>query len=783
MENYTNSQKESIQEQEIDLIELFYKLLSRWKWFIASFILALAAAYIYIRLVIPVYQANATIVIKDTESQNQVVEKLFEMANTQLAANSGTQIEDEMEILRSRSTIQQVVNELRLHTVYSVKEGLSYMEKMVLPIVATLDKIAIDTLSAPLTILLEKENKKFQVTAMQKGESFTSSYSDFPITMETSAGKLQLYLTNTNVECPDKVKIIISRPVDVVKQCSAQLTVGTSSKKTSIISLSYKDIDKRRAELFLSKLIEIYNRDAMEDKNKITGNSLQFIEERLDSISRELGFVEKNLEHYKLKERLSDIKTNMMLDLNTNNEYEKKLLDVETQLNMTDYITEYLVKEQHQFSLLPINTGVSDNELTKLINEYNKELLERERLSHMMKEDNPTIINQNLKVDALRRNVISSVSGVQNSLRIARNDIMQKTDYFNSRIGNLPKQEREFNNIDRQQQIKANLYLMLLERREQAAISLAATINKARVVDEALASDVPITPRKMMIYGGAGFIAFILTTGIVLFGGIFRTKVASITEIDSIHLPIVGAIPEMGNEKQEVSECRNELIDEAFRRLRSNLRFIVDEEDNKKCILITSTLSGEGKSFISINLALTMAFLGRKVLLIGLDLRRPRLGDYFGIKSKQGITSYLSGDEVMLKDIIFATNMHNQLFVVPAGPIPPNPAELLEREKLKEAFVYFREHFDYIIVDSAPVGMVSDTLCLSKVTDFTLYVCRLNNTPKKSLPAIQKLEIDGHLNKISILVNGCNLSDDKYSMGKYGYHYGYGYGYGHSSTK
>ena len=511
----------------------------------------------------------------------------------------------------------------------------------------------------------------------------------------------------------------------------------------------------------------------MDDKNKVTGNTLIFLEERLDSISNELGFVEKHLEQYKQKERLSDLKTNMTLDLNTNNEYEKKLLDVEMQLNMTNYIYNYLSDDKHRFSLLPVNTGIADTELMQLINEYNKELLERERLMNTMKADNPTIVNQDIRIDALRRNVVSSVVGVKDGLSIARTDILRKTDYFNSRIGNMPKQEREFNNIDRQQQIKANLYLMLLERREQAAISLAATMNKARVIDAPLSADRPIAPRSMMIYVGSLFLACVMTAGVILFGGIFRTKIMSVAEVESTQIPVMGIIP-YTKEGGGVEEGQNGIMEESFRRMRSNLRFLTEDGD-KKCILMTSTISGEGKSFISINLALTFAFLGCRVLVVGLDIRRPRLAEYFGIKSHVGMTSYLSSNDVEPGEIIFPSGVHDQLFVAPAGPIPPNPAELLERARLKEVFAYFREQFDYIIVDSAPVGLISDTLSLSKVTDFTLYVCRMNYTHKNVLSEIVEIQRSGQLNQISLVVNGGNLAEKKYG---YGSRYGYGYRYG-----
>lgn len=763
------------QEQEIDLIELFYKLLAHWNWFLLAAVIALAGAYIYVHITTPVYQASASVVIKDSESNNKVINDLFQNVVSNPLAPSNTLVEDEMEILRSRSVLLQVVKELKLHTTYKIRNGLWYDETLASPVIAEPDAALMDTLPGTLLLQIEKIGKRYSVSSAVNDVCVTEEFTGFPAFIATPAGRCSLRL-QPGKTFDKTMRIIICRPVDAMNRYAKQLTINTTSKNTSIISLTFKDTNKRRAELFLAKLIEVYNRDALNDKNKVTGNTLLFLEERLDSISIELGFVEKHLEQYKQRERLSDIKTNMSLDLATNNEYEKKLLDVETQLNMTAYIYNYLQDEKHLFSLLPVNTGISDTELMHLINEYNKELLERERLMNTMKADNPTIVNQDIRIDALRRNVISSVAGVKDGLDIARKDILRKTDYFNTRIDNIPKQEREFNNIDRQQQIKANLYLMLLEKREQAAISLAATMNKARVIDEPLSGDVPIAPRAMMIYAGSLFLAWAATAGFILFGGIFRTKIASMAEVESAQLPIMGVIPYVENETC-VKDGQNGILEESFRRMRSNLRFITEEGD-KKCILTTSTVSGEGKSFVSINLALTFAFLGCRVLIVGLDIRRPRLAEYFGIKSRMGMTNFLSGNDVEPENIIFPSGLHQLLFVAPAGPVPPNPAELLEKPKLKEAFAYFRQHFDYIIVDSAPVGLVSDSLSLGKVTDVTLYVCRMNYTHKNMLADIRNAELAGKFNCISLVVNGGNLSEKKYGYGK---GYGYGYGYGASS--
>ena len=333
--NTNHTDTNQMQEQEIDLIELFYKLLAHWRWFLLAAVVALAGAYIYVHVATPIYQATASVVIKDSEGSNKAIDELFQKVAPSSLTSANTQIEDEMEILRSRSILLQVINELNLHTKYKVKDGLFYNETTTPPIIASMDKASMDTLSGTLLIQVEKAGERYAVSSALDDICVTETFTGFPAFIETPVGRCTLRLLPGH-QFSEAIKISICRPIDAVNDYSGQLVVTTTSKKTSIISLTFKDTDKDRAEAFLAKLIEVYNRDAMDDKNKVTGNTLIFLEERLDSISNELGFVEKHLEQYKQKERLSDLKTNMTLDLNTNNEYEKKLLEVEMQLNMTN---------------------------------------------------------------------------------------------------------------------------------------------------------------------------------------------------------------------------------------------------------------------------------------------------------------------------------------------------------------------------------------------------------------------------------------------------------------
>ncbi|MDR0988794.1 MAG: polysaccharide biosynthesis tyrosine autokinase [Prevotellaceae bacterium] len=763
-------------QETIDLLEVFYKLAAHWKWFLIATIVALLGAYLYVRFSTPVYQATASIVVKDTEGgAGKDFDQLFESMGAGSLLPNDARIEDEMEILQSRSILTEVVNNMVLHTAYFQTDGLFEKQLFAPPIKAVLDAESMDTLRGTLQMEIKLDDGRYKVESRLDDETLTTDFADFPAFFKTPAGWCTIYL-QPEAKLTSSMRVLISRPSDVARGYSRNLSVSTTTKKTSIINLTYKDSNKRRAKEFLAELIKVYNDEAIGDKNKVTGNTLRFLEDRLDSISHELGFVERRIEQYKENQNLSDLKVNMGLDLTTNNEYEKQLLEVETQLNMTTYIYNFLMDQKNQFSLAPINTGVADTELSAIIGEYNKEVLERERLLHTVKADNPAMVNQNIKVEALRRNVLSSVTSVKDGLNISRENLVRKTRYFNSRIGNIPKQEREFNNIDRQQQIKASLYLMLLEKREQAAISLAATMDKARIIDAPLTADIPVAPRRMLIYAGTLLLLWLLTAAYILFGKMFNTKIISLSEVENTQIPVMGVIP-IEEEGLGVAEGQNGFIEESFRRLRTNLRFMTDGGD-KKSILVTSTTSGEGKSYVSINLAMTLALLGKKVLLVGLDVRKPRLSSHFHLDNSVGMTSYLSGTQTELEKVIQPSGVNPQLFVTVAGPVPPNPAELLERSRLEDAFAYFRQQFDYIVVDSAPVGLVSDTITLSRVTDFTLFVCRINYSQKGALMDIKEYKQSGQLGNVALVVNGGNLAEKKY-----GYGYKYGYRYNYSSYK
>ena len=433
--------------------------------------------------------------------------------------------------------------------------------------------------------------------------------------------------------------------------------------------------------------------------------------------------------------------------------------------------------------------------LAAAINRYNDVLVERKRLLRTSTENNPTIINLDTSISAMKENVQVSLDRVLRGLFITKADLDREASRYSRRISEAPGQEREFVSIARQQEIKAGLYLMLLQKREENAITLAATANNAKIIDEAIADDAPVAPRSKITYLIALILGVGIPVGVIYLLELTKFKIEGRADVEKLtSAPIVGDIP-LTDEKQgaiAVFENQNNLMSETFRNVRTNLQFMLG--NGKKVILVTSTVSGEGKSFISGNLAISLSLLGKKVVIVGLDIRKPGLNKVFNIsKREQGITQYLANPEKNLMDLVQLSDVSKNLYILPGGTVPPNPTELLARDGLDKAIETLKKNFEYVILDTAPVGMVTDTLLIGRVADLSVYVCRADYTRKNEYTLINEL-IDGNkLPNLCTVINGLDLKKRKYGYyygyGKYGKYYGYGkrygygYGYGEQSGK
>ena len=533
----------------------------------------------------------------------------------------------------------------------------------------------------------------------------------------------------------------------------------------------------------------MYNRNTNNDKNEIAQKTAEFIDERIGIISKELGSTEANLETFKRDAGITDLTSERsQIALAGNAEYEKKSVENRTQISLVNDLRKYL--RGNEYEVLPSNVGLQDAALIGAIERYNEMLMERKRLLRTSTENNPTIVNLDTSIRAMKANVQATLEGTLQGLMITKESLDREASRYSRRISNAPGQERAYVSIARQQEIKAGLYLMLLQKREENAIALAATANNAKIIDEAIADDIPVSPKRSMIYLIALVLGVGIPVGIIYLVELTKFKIEGRADVEKLtSVPVVGDIP-LTDEKNDkngsiaVFENKNNLMSETFRNIRTNLQFMLDND--QKVILVTSTISGEGKSFVSSNLAISLSLLGKKVVIVGLDIRKPGLNKVFQLSNKErGITQYLSNPETDLMELVQPSDVNKNLFILPGGTVPPNPTELLARNGLDRAIETLKKNFDYVILDTAPIGMVTDTLLIGRVADLSVYVCRADYTHKAEYTLINELSFEKKLPNLCTVINGVDLKKRKYGYyygyGKYGKHYGYGkrYGYGY----
>ena len=571
----------------------------------------------------------------------------------------------------------------------------------------------------------------------------------------------------------------------MLKEYVNSLSIAPTSKTTSVVVISLENTNTRRGRDYINKLLEMYNINVNNDKNEVAQKTAEFIDERIGIISKELGSTEQDLENFKRSAGITDLNSEAQIALTGNAEYEKKRVENQTQINLVMDLQRYM--KGNEYEVLPSNIGLQDAASAGAIDRYNQMLVERKRLLRTSTENNPTIINLDTSIRAMRTNVQATLDATLKGLQITKEDLAREASRYSRRINDAPTQERQFVSIARQQEIKSGLYLMLLQKREENAITLAATANNAKIIDEALADDNPISPKKTIVYLAALVLGVGLPVGVIYLIGLTKFKIEGRADVEKLtSLPVVGDIP-LADEKTgsiAVFENQNNLMSETFRNVRTNLQFML--ENGKNVILVTSTISGEGKSFISANLAISLSLLGKKVVIVGLDIRKPGLNKVFNIPKKEhGITQYLTNTTANLMDFVQPSDINKNLFILPGGTVPPNPTELLARGGLEKAIETLKANFDYVILDTAPVGMVTDTLLIGRVADLSVYVCRADYTHKAEFTLINELAENNKLPNLCIAVNGLDLNSRKYGYyygyGKYGKYYGYGkrYGYGY----
>ena len=792
MQDLNNTPMQENQEEEsFNIYEIIFKYLVYWPWFVASVIACLVVAFLYMRYQTPVYNISSAVLIKEQDPRT----KAMNAANGALGAlqdmggfSMTSSFDNEVEILKSRTLISKVVTELGLYINTSEKRFMGYN----VPLYKT----------SPVNVFLTPEeaeklygsvklDMKYTVEGKLsvKAKYFTEDdeehevekeFESLPAVFPTPVGVFSFSKNDSVPALEEDMKLVtyIYSPTATAIAYAKNMEVSPTSKTTTIAAISVKNSSKRRGVDFINSLVANYNQDANDEKNEVARKSAEFIEDRLAIINSELGSTESELAAFKQRSGLTNITA----------------IQNATQISLVEFLQNYINNPANANEVIPANVGLQDANLTSVIDQYNTMIIERKRLLRTSSENNPAVVNMNTGIEAMRKSVHTTVQSVLKGLQIAKADLDRQAKRLETRISDAPQQEKEFLTISRQQEIKATLYIMLLQKREENAITLAATANNGRIIEKPLADRAPVSPKKPIIALAALVLGLGLPVGFVYLRDLLKYKIETREDVEKItDVPIIAELPTATRPEHGaivIRENHNNIMEEMFRGLRTNLLFVL--EKNQKVILFSSTQPGEGKSFVAGNTAVSLAFLGKKVVIVGMDIRKPGLNKVFNLSRRaEGITNYLSNPEnVNLFDMIQKSDISDNLDILPGGPVPPNPTELVARNVLDKAIEKLKEKYDYIILDTAPIGMVTDTAIIGRVADACVYVCRADVTPKAGYEFINVLKREKKFPKLVTVINDIDMSKRRNSYGygygrKYGYGkgYGYGYGYGYEGEK
>lgn len=801
--NPNNTNQENSEEESFDWKALLFKCFLHWPWFIISLAVFIFCGWMYLHYATPIYKINASVLIRqDDKKSNKGINSLTGLATdlSDMGIFSSTQnFDNEVEVLRSRTLVKNVIEDLNLHTTYNQKNGVKKIElyndslfDVVLPIIYAekLEKnITFKTIYHP--------DGSMDVEGLVNNVEYNKHFHRLPGIIPTSVGAFCFKPAKTvkKITTAQEIEVIVQNPIHVAESYCSRLDVAPSSKTTTIALLTYKDNQRERAVEFINRLVAAYNQGANDDKNETANKTREFIDERIKMINNDLFNTEKDLENFKRQSGLTDLKSDAELALQENSEYNKIQAENITKLNIIRYLKKEIADKTYK--VLPTQIGLTDDQsLPTLIDNYNKLVIERNRLIKNSSVKNPVIANQDMIIKASKDAIRTTLHTIEQGLTITQKGINTQTSKYNSKISKAPTQERQFLSISRQQEIKSQLYLMLLQKREENSIQLASTANNAKIIDAALAEDTPISPKRNIIYLVTLILGITIPIGILYLSDLLRFRIEGHEDVEKLtKCPIVGDIALTDESERNgsiaVKENINNLMAETFRSIRTNLKFMLG--DDKKVIMVTSTTSGEGKTFTATNLAISFSLLGKKVVIVGLDIRKPGLNKVFKIHHfEMGLTHFLAHpNSTDLMSLIKPSNIAEHLDILPSGTVPPNPTELIDSPALQKAINTLREKYDYVILDTAPIGLVSDTQLIGKVADLSIYVCRADYTPRADFMLIEELRKQKRLPNLCCIINGVDFTQRKYGYyygygKKYGYNgygkrYGYGYGYGYGS--
>jgi len=767
------------ENKKLDIKQELGKYLMYWKAFVLFTIIALSAAYIHLRYATPIYKASTTIMIKDDYRSGTSTE-LAAFEDLGIIGKSGNNVDNETQILMSRRIIGNAIKQLNLDVSYFFEGRVKTTELYKTSPIALVFKNRNYEYSASFIIDLLKETDNFQLKDLEGNIIGTHQFNE---TITLKVGDFIISKTDFYEDNKGSLVISISNLTNVIDAYKGGLQITPLGTNTSALNLSINHPVIEKAEDFLNELVSQYNADAIQDKNEVSQKTKEFIDERLLKVGDDLAKIEDDIKNYKKENKISGLSTEGELNLEKANQYSEELIKINTELSLGKSILEDLKNNTSALELLPQDLGFSEISLDGVINEYNILVNNAKRLKVNAGNKNPRLLLLQGEISALKTNLVESFEKLVFNLQNKSNQLNKKVNNLNQKVSSIPVIERGFIDISRHQQIISGLFTYLLTKKEETAISLAVTVSNAKIIDVAYSSKIPIAPNRKGIYLGALLFGLFIPFISIFIKNFLDNKIHSKKDIEALTtIPFIGDIPRAQTDsKIVIAKGARTSTAEAFRLIRTNLNFMMpdDKEDGlAKTIFITSSSSGEGKSFISINLSAALELSNKKVLLIGMDLRAPKITEYLGISERKGVTNFITNTKISLDEIKFTIPECEGLDIICSGAIPPNPAELLLHDKIEELFTEAKKDYDYIIVDTAPVNMVTDTLLISKYADITLYVTRANYLDKQLLNVPQTLYKENKLPNMAILLNDTDLTKG-YGYGGYGYG-GYGYGYGNS---
>ena len=744
------------------------------------------------------------VLVKDAEQKNRGFSGMMALDEMGLMSNSNG-FDNELEIIRSVAVAKRVVRHLKLYVSY-FQEGRVIDRDLYKnsPVLVDLDETRLEQLSRPLYMELVGSPSGYQLEMFfdeedSKKVTYSTSLKEFPTTIDTKYGTLlfqrnpiyeaqTMSLQEADTEDAEqehfgKLKITIYPLKDMARSYAKRLSAAPTSKTTTVANVGILDTKKARALDYLRELVKCYNEDANEDKNEVALRTEEFIDERLAKIRAELDETEDGMEAYKKDNELINLSNDATSALTNYTNYQKERVEMQTQLALVKSLIEYMDSPQNYHQIIPANLGLSNASLVKMITEYNELVLKRNRFLKGSSEENPMVLQISRQISDMWPSIRTNMGNIYENMETQRKSIDEQYKLYSNRIAQTPTQERVLTNIDRQRNLKSDLYLTLLQKREENYIQLYSTASKARVIDEPIISG-KVSPKSKIVLLAALVLGCCMPIGILICLSLLRFKIGGREDVEQLtKLPILADIPKcatVGDAASPIAvrENRNDMIEEAFRGLRTNMNFVL--KPSEKVIMVTSCIPGEGKTFVATNLAMSLALLNKKVLIIGLDIRKPRLVNLFGLKAdKRGIVNFLNSEEPdfhLLEEQITPSGVNKNMYVLPAGIIPPNPSELLSSSLLNSGIEYLSTKYDYIILDTPPIGLVSDTLTIGQCASATLLVARADYSPKSNFTLINQIVTDNKLPKCSIVLNSIDMTKRKY-----GYYYGHGkYGrYGH----